>query len=209
MENQQPETFTEFCNIAESGNNVYNIYFYNMIDAPRHYFHIFELLNSLCATTNCTPLVNIFLNTEGGYLTTTTQILSAIKNAQERGVHVITHAVGDTASAGTLILLSGNEIVIDPHVLILFHSATSGNVAKLHDIRDRVDAEILQFKSLASEYYVDFLTEEEINDILHNKKELYFLGSEFNKRLLEAQQEQDDLTEKERLELLEGGYVNE
>lgn len=170
----------------------FDVYIHNDIDEPHYYCELHQSLRSIVASQAIRPEVNIFIATNGGYLSTTLQILNSISTAQQNGVVVNTYADSDVASAGTLLLLAGTTINVQPHNLIMFHSASSGSVGKYQDQKDKLEANEKQWKSLVEDYYSSIFTPEEIEDMYKNKRELYLTSDEFLERLNKLSEQEEE-----------------
>ena len=70
-----------------------------------------EWVDEISTIQNATPndVLHITINSPGGSLYTTTEILSAMAQTQ---AHIVTEITGECCSAATLIFLAGHEYVI-------------------------------------------------------------------------------------------------
>ena len=140
--------------------------------------------------------VTINLNCNGGNVYVGDSIIHAMNNCKAP-VRVI--ASGVVASFATFILLEANQFEISPFCEILCHSASFGSYGKMHDTKEHVDFSYKQCKRLLEHYYRHFLTEEEINDMVVNKREIWMDADEFvtryekrNQAYLEEQSEENN-----------------
>ena len=122
----------------------------------------------------------------------------------EKRVHVV--ASGHVASAATFILLMADTYELSPFTVLLFHSASCGTVGKIQDITDEASYLHKNQEQLLRFHYKHFFTEEEIDDIIYNKREWFMDMEEFHERYerrngLEAE-ERLEIEEQERAELL-------
>ena len=140
--------------------------------------------------------VTINLNCNGGNAYVGDSIIHAMNNCKAP-VRVI--ASGVVASFATFILLEANQFEISPFCEILCHSASFGSYGKMHDTKEHVDFSYKQCKRLLEHYYRHFLTEDEIEDMVVNKREIWMDADEFvtryekrNQAYLEEQSEENN-----------------
>lgn len=120
--------------------------------------------------------VTIHLNCNGGNAYVGDSIIHAMNNCKAP-VRVI--ASGVVASFATFILLEASQFEISPFCEILCHSASFGSYDKMHNVKDHVEFSYKQCKKLLEHYYKYFLTDEEINDMIVNKREIWMDTEEF------------------------------
>lgn len=138
---------------------IYRYYFYGPVRGPENYIDLINTLDS-CGESD---EVHLMINTPGGRLDTTLSIVHAINRTN---AHVICHADGDVASAGSIIFFSGHAWVVNPYSTFMLHDGTGGNFGK---IGQNVKAAVSVQENLDYLYrsvYKDFFTEEEIEEIL-------------------------------------------
>jgi ATP-dependent protease ClpP protease subunit len=140
--------------------------------------------------------VTINLNCNGGNVYVGDSIIHAMNNCKAP-VRVI--ASGVVASFATFILLEASQFEISPFCEILCHSASFGSYGKMHDTKEHVDFSYKQCKRLLEHYYRHFLTEDEIEDMVVNKREIWMDADEFvtryekrNQAYLEEQSEENN-----------------
>lgn len=145
---------------------MYDVYISSSIRSPEKYS---ELLNAL-ANASGNDIFRIHLNTPGGQANTAVQIMHAFRSSAAK---IVTIAEGDVASAGTMLLLSGDEIVIREYSTLMFHNFSAGAVGKGHELYARTDHYRKFFPSLLRELYYPFLEEDEL-DAMMEGKDFYF-----------------------------------
>lgn len=123
--------------------------------------------------------IHIYLNTPGGSLATTIQIISAIEQSQ---AHVTTVIEGEVCSAGTLIFFAGHEYVVSDHCTMMIHNYSHGPRGKGGEVKAQVEYSEKYFKKLANCFYKDFLTEEEIEAVC-NDRDIWMDSDEIMSRL--------------------------
>ena len=141
----------------------------------------YPLLQCLNKATEC-DIITIYLNTPGGCVFTTTQIVSAI-NLTAAKVHLVVQ--GLCASGGTIIAFAANyeTITVDPHTLFLFHIASMFSYGKINELHDTVGGMRKLIDTLYRDSFEQILTKDELNDVLVRDRELYLTGRDINVRL--------------------------
>lgn len=153
-----------------------NIKFYRqVIPITIHHFYIIseigdvsqylELIQTL-KTAEQHDTIFIYLNTEGGSLTTTIQILSAMKQCNAT---IITCLEGEVASAGTMIFLAGHKYLVNPNCSFMVHNYRGGILGRGQEIAAEAKFHELYVKRLYDDVYSEFLSQDEISSILEGK----------------------------------------
>lgn len=123
--------------------------------------------------------VNMFINSEGGYLSTALAIVEAIK-ASSATVRAI--IVGECHSAASIITLNCHEIAVTESAHALIHTASYGAGGNSHMVQKHVEFSTEHIKRIISNTYSGFLTEAEMVQI-HTGVEFWFDAKEISKRL--------------------------
>lgn len=142
-------------------------------------------------------VIRIYINSPGGDLYTTLQFLRVIGDTQAT---VVTSVEGACMSAATMIFLHGHMQEVTPHSLFMFHNYSAGVFGKGGEMYDQLQFERTWSEKFMREVYADFLTEEEIQSMMHNKD--IWMDSEqvverLNKLVEKRNQEAEKLTAKE------------
>lgn len=150
-------------------------YFKQVIPVTSHHFYItdelaevepyIELINVL-KTAEQHDTVFIYLNTPGGSLYTAVQIISAMNQSRAT---VVTCLEGEVCSAGTLIFLSGTKHIVNRHCSFMIHNYSHWLGGKGNEVSVRVKHTESYFRKMAQTVYKNFLTEEEIEEVLEGK----------------------------------------
>lgn len=130
---------------------------------------------------NCrnTDVIKLHINCPGGNLFTTIQILQAMAECQG---HIIASVEGACMSAATLIFLCADEFQITNHSMFLFHNYSGGTFGKGGEMYHGMVHERKWSEGLLRDIYSDFLTENEITDLI-NDKDIWMDASEVLERL--------------------------
>lgn len=149
-----------------------NLYHFYIIDEIGEANSFLDLINTL-KTAEEHDTIFIYLNTPGGSLRTTVQILSAMRQCQAM---VVTCLEGEVCSAGTLIFLAGKKHVVNANCTFMIHNYSQWLGGKGNEVALRVKYSEQYFKKLALDLYNGFLSEEEIQSVIEGKD--YWMDSE-------------------------------
>ena len=126
--------------------------------------------------------IRLHLNTPGGDYNTALVLYNAIKTHG----NVTTHLSGECYSAGSIIALASDQIVVSPLTTMMIHNpklSESYNEVCLFTLKQEMIDEFNIWKNDASKIYEGFLTEEEFNDMLYHGKTHYFNSDEIKLKL--------------------------
>lgn len=146
------------------------------IKEPMYYREVFEKLESADDKTKF--IFNI--NSYGGFLSTTIQFINSIRNTKAKTVARVYTA----KSAASIIALSCEEIEVMPHSVMMIHNIQWG--APYGDVNKgkwRMDYVIKYAEKLFKDIYKGFLSDEEIEKVVKEGKELWLIEEEIKKRL--------------------------
>lgn len=147
----------------------------------------------------------IHLNTPGGNLFATIQIISAIRQCSG---NVVTCLEGEVCSAGTMLFLSGHKYVVNPNCSFMIHTYSSWFGGKGSDLSARMRHFEEYFKKVAYDIYSDFLTDQEIAAMLEGKD--YWMDSDEVLRRLEDSEHAESVNDvaKETLDHARNGSAD-
>lgn len=168
----------------------HNFYIYGAIE--EHDENVVDAIMTLdLASEN--DIVNIFINTPGGSLTTTISLVHAMLRTEAT---VITHADGEVASAGTLIFFAGQSYVVYPYSTLMVHDYSGGvdPYGKGNENLKRLIAGNNLINRMTKDLYIPVFTEEEVAEILEGK-DVYLDSDELIDRIKKAYSNEDEQTE--------------
>ena len=84
---------------------------------------------------NYEPIIHLHLNTFGGVIFAAFSTVDTIRRLKSK---VYTYVDGNTASAGTLISLSGSKRYMGQHAHLLIHQLSSGVYGKFSEMEDEI-----------------------------------------------------------------------
>lgn len=138
-------------------------------------------------------VVFIHINSPGGSLDTTVQILHSIK---QTSATVVTSAEGMVASGAAIIFFSGDAFQVADHCEFLIHTASSGSGGKISDTLSSVNFQVKRIKKLYEDVLGGFLLEEEL-DWIARGEEFYLNSEEVVERITLFAEAQQELEEEE------------
>lgn len=107
--------------IENKDDRILSIYLRDTIDEPSVYNEMCYMLDN--AKQGSTA--HLYLNTPGGIVDTAFMIADVIKRSKAK---VIAHLAGTVASAGTLITMACDDIVVAPFTSFMIHNYSGGAV---------------------------------------------------------------------------------
>lgn len=141
---------------------LHNLYLVGEIKDPSYYVQWFELIRN--AKEN--DIIYIHINSPGGNAFTALQMIRCMNECRGQ---LVASVEGMCLSAATLIFLNATRIEVSNHSLFMFHNYSGAAIGKGGEIFDQASAEKKWSSSLFREFYKDFLTDVEIDDILSSK----------------------------------------
>ena len=146
------------------------------ISAPNYYRNLIQVLDNATEA----DFVYFKINSPGGRGDACSAILHAIAHTEAT---TIAEIVCDCHSAASLIALSCNVLIVSDFANMLCHSARFGTGGKSTDVLASAMHHKKISDSMITNAYKDFLTDEEIADVI-NGKELYLDAEQINQRAL-------------------------
>ena len=134
----------------------------DQIDEPSQY-------NELCFKLKTASPAEVFvlhLNTPGGIIDSATMIIDAIKTSKAK---VIANINGTVASAGTIITLACDEVIVADHTSFMIHNYSGGMVGKGHEMKARQEFVDAQLNASFKIFYQGFLSDSEMEAVIDGK----------------------------------------
>ncbi len=156
--------------------NQLDVYINTSIDEPSCYSEICYILSTL--TVDETDYFHI--NTPGGILDSAFQLVDAIKRCRATTVAKLT---GTVASAGTIIALSCDELIVAEHTSWMIHNYSAGayGYEKGHELKARQEHIDKSTNHAFKEFYSGFLTDKEVKEVI-NGKDIWLTADEVRMR---------------------------
>ena len=155
---------------------VHNFYLTGDIKNPSEYIQWFETIRN----SSEADVVMFHINSFGGDLFTAIQFMRVLN---ETKANIVASVEGACMSAATLIFLTAKHWEISNHSMFMFHNYSGASIGKGGEMYDQISHFKVWGDKLLKDVYSDFLTPDEIKDILNNK-DVWMTGEEVSKRLL-------------------------
>lgn len=175
--------------------NIHHIQINGPIEEASNYLDVLTTIRTASANDE----INIYFNTPGGYVDTAVQFKSAMSTSEAT---IIGHIESICHSAGTIIALACDSLVVHPHALMLFHTYTGGGWGKSDDLMKSVIAQDSWIKKLMETSYEEFMSQEEI-ELLFKNQDFWFEAEEIAKRWEKVLEWRELLVEEEQKALRE------
>jgi len=108
----------------------------------------------------------LMINSPGGILDSAFMIVDAIRFSKAK---VKCRLTGTVASAATIVVMACEDIIVSPNLAFMVHNYSSGIQGKGHEMRARQTFIDDQLAKAFESYYLGFLTEDEIKDVIEGK----------------------------------------
>lgn len=139
-----------------------DVYLTDGIDEPSNYNELCHVLRS----AEKGDTVNMYLNTPGGVIDSAFMVIDAIKNSKAK---VTAHLSGTVASAGTIIALAADNLVVTDHTSFMIHNYSSGGHGKGAELKARQEFIDKSLNKAFTSFYKGFLTDDEIANVINDK----------------------------------------
>lgn len=146
------------------------------IGKPSYYRGIVNVLDA--ASEN--DIIEFHLITPGGNLDTALLIRDAIRTTAARTIAIV-H--GSVASAGTIPMLSCDDVMVMPLSTVMVHPATWGAVNTSKNMSDYSTFSHNYLNRVYSEVYEGFMTEQEISNMIDSNRDVWMEEDEVLNRL--------------------------
>jgi ATP-dependent protease ClpP protease subunit len=153
----------------------HDYYLSGTIEGPENYIDWFDQIRN--ATGQDT--ITIHINSPGGSLATALQFYRVLG---ETAATVVASIEGEAMSAATIIMMQADAYLISPHSMFMFHNYSGGAFGKGGEMMDQLEFERLWSTNFLHDVYKDFLTEDEVNNILDNR-DIWLTTDEVSERL--------------------------
>lgn len=154
---------------------LYELYITGEIEEASNYIPWFDMIRH----ADEMDIIKIYINSYGGDLFTAIQFMRVLA---ETRASIICSVEGACMSAATMIFLSCDQFEVTPHSVFMFHNYSGGTIGKGGEMIDQLLHERRWSESLMKNIYKDFLTEEEIENMLNNR-DYWMDGNEVVARL--------------------------
>ncbi len=153
----------------------YNLY--DDIDSFDTYSDFFEEM----ALLTDKDTVTIRINSGGGRIDVGHMIVQTIKDTKAHVICVVTHA---SYSMASIIALAGDELIMKPHSLLMFHNYSTGMGGKGGELIQGALASDEYIRSIMNDVCTPFLSRDEMRQIAQDR-DIYvkYSDANLNKRI--------------------------
>lgn len=162
----------------------YHFYVNDSIRDPEDYTDLIDCLYQARPSDS----IYIHLNSNGGRLDITMQIINAMKSSD---ANVTAIADGEVASAATLILFSAPRIGIQDFSYVMLHDGAEGLGGKINENVKQALFTAKLIKKIAYDCYQPFFSEEEIDGVLEGK-DMWLTSDEVMERIKKIMDEREE-----------------
>ena len=155
--------------------HIHEFYLSGVIDSPEKYSAVFAEIRQAPSQDT----VYIHINSPGGNAFTAIQFLRVLFETQATTVASIE---GMCSSAATMIFLACQHHEITNFSIFMIHNFSAVSMGKGHEIYQNAVHTKDWSEDLMNKMYKDFLTENEIKEVLEGK-DLYLTGDQVNARI--------------------------
>ena len=157
---------------------LHHFYITGTIEEPEKYLDLVQTLK----TVEDHDTVFIYINSVGGNLYTTIQIINAMQNCNGT---VVTCLEGQACSAAAVIFLAGQKHIVNPFGAFMVHKYSHGVEGKGNDVATQVKFTERYYDEISYAVYGDLMTKDEIAQMLDGK-DFWFSSTEVKDRLIKA-----------------------
>ena len=154
---------------------LHTFYISGGIKGPENYSSWFETIRNASEH----DIICLHINSPGGDAFTAVQFMRVMR---ETKANVVASVEGACMSAATLIFLSAHHWEISEHSVFMFHDYSSWSIGKGGEMYDELTHFRKWSEKLWNDTYSEFLTQDEIKQILDNK-DIWMSSDEVAKRL--------------------------
>lgn len=155
----------------------FSLYIYDTIIDPSHYTELFHILR----LTKPGDVFNIYINSPGGDVATLCSFASAIEESE---AVVISHVDGSADSAAFVLACIGDETIFSEFSQMMSHNISIGvKRADAANMEKYIKNSKVAYKGMLKKYCTKVLTEEEINQICDDGREIHLSSEECTERM--------------------------
>lgn len=155
--------------------NSYDIILDGPIQGPEYYRQAFHVLRNAREGER----INVIISSPGGRLDSAITFINLFKETEAEVLAVIE---GEAHSAASMIALSAHGVHVKPYASMMIHHASFGSGGTVQNVMDHVNFTSKQTERLIRDVYKQFLTEEEISEVIRNR-EIWLTDEEIGERL--------------------------
>lgn len=145
------------------------------ISEPSNYRDLISVLFN--ASEN--DIINIFINSQGGHLSSALAIIEGIKHSDSTVTGII---MGECYSAASMIALNCHNVVVLDSANMMIHTASFGTAGNTGNVKAYTDFTVKEIEKLLVSTYEGFLSKDEI-DKIKTGVEIWLSADDIKKRM--------------------------
>jgi len=170
--------------------SLHEFYLTSEIGPNEEYSEWFDIIRS-CSEND---VIKLHINCYGGDMFTAIQFMRVLI---ETDATVVCSVEGACMSAATMIFLTADMYEVSEHSMFMFHNYSGGTFGKGGEMFDQLKHERAWSEKILRSVYEDFLTPDEITQLLDNK-DIWMDGDNAIKRLKVKSQKVKELEAKKK-----------
>ncbi len=170
--------------------SLHEFYLTSEIGPNEEYSEWFDIIRS-CSEND---VIKLHINCYGGDMFTAIQFMRVLT---ETDATVVCSVEGACMSAATMIFLTADMYEVSEHSMFMFHNYSGGTFGKGGEMFDQLKHERAWSEKILRSVYEDFLTPDEITQLLDNK-DIWMDGDNAIKRLKVKSQKVKELEAKKK-----------
>lgn len=139
-----------------------DVYLCDDIKEPLDYAELYHILHK----AEKGETVTLHINTPGGMIDSAFMIIDAIKASKAT---VTAYLTGTVASAGTMISLACDRLVVADHTSFMIHNYSAGMMGKGHEMKARQEFTDKSLNEAFKTFYCGFLSDKEMEEVIDGK----------------------------------------
>lgn len=164
------------CYPKPNGGKTYVCIFDEFVDAPDNYVELFDVLYS----AKKEDTIKLLFYSCGGFVDTGIMVLHAMHNCQAE-IYTVTYGLCASIAAVMWCGCKGVKRYAGPNATIMFHMPSGGNFGKTADLEEESHQVQEYFYDLLKEITDGILTDEQLKDIVMNRKDTYIPEAKLSK----------------------------
>lgn len=180
MADEKTQNYVPVFTNTVKGKVIHRVHLTRPIIDPHNYTGVIELLNN----AGDSDVIQLIINTPGGQIRSAVALVNAIYNCKAT---VIGNLHGEVASAGTIIAMACDDLVINDYLEFLIHTYSGWVDGKGYEILGQAEFNQKNITKLMDKMYNGFLNIDELEK-LHNGKTYIFDTDEVKERWEVVQQ---------------------
>ena len=157
------DTHVPIVTTVQGTQTIHSVYLTKEIQDVHEYDELTFLLTNQVTESE---VVHMYLNTPGGYINSAITIINSIRQCAAPVIGIIT---GHVASAGTLIAMACDDIIVQDFASFLLHNYSGGYIGTGHTIEADYKFSHKYTQMFMKEMYTHFLDDKEIDDLFEGK----------------------------------------